>query len=328
MVGVLVLGVAYSPDGKYIATGSVDHTAKIWDAETGKALYTLSDADRPIVSLDFAPDSARMVTASGANPDDESLSTVGIWDAANGQQLLAISGRFSGDVSFNPDGKTFATGMRNGTIKIWDAATGQETLTLTSNISFAQPLAYSPDGKLLAAGGDDGVARIWDAGTGQLVLTLNGSAGISGITFSHDGKLIATSGDATVKVWDAVTGQQLFVLTSHTGGTFGVAFSPDDQYLASTSVDRTVKIWNVADNFTSQPLTLYGHTKAVYRVVFSPDGSRIVTASRDGTARIYAFSIDDLVSIAESRLTRSLTLQECQQYCTWRSVRGIDPLRH
>ena len=146
-------------------------------------------------------------------------------------------------------------------------------------------------------------------------MTLNGSVGINGITFSHDGKLIATSSnDATVKVWAAVTGQQLFVLTGHTGGTFGVAFGPDDQYLASPSVDGTAKIWNVADNFTSQPLTLYGHTKAVYRVVFSPDGSRIVTASRDTTARVYAFKIEDLVALAQSRLTRTLTEQECQQY--------------
>jgi WD40 repeat protein len=79
-------------------------------------------------------------------------------------------------------------------------------------------------------------------------------------------------------------------------------------------VDRTVKLWNVSDGFTSLPVTLYGHTRAIYSVAFSPDGKRLVTASRDGTARIYAIDINDLIKIATSRLTRSLTAQECQQY--------------
>jgi WD40 repeat protein len=79
-------------------------------------------------------------------------------------------------------------------------------------------------------------------------------------------------------------------------------------------VDRTVKIWNVADNFTSLPLTLYGPTRAVYSVMFSPDGTRLLSASRDTTARVYALSIEDLIELARAHLTRQLTDQECQQY--------------
>jgi WD40 repeat protein/transcriptional regulator with XRE-family HTH domain len=310
-----VFGVAYSPDGRRIATASYDSTARIWDATTGKELLTLSDPAYAIRDVDFTPDSMRLVTASQANFDDASLSTASIWDAATGQRLLTVSGRLSGDVAFSPDGESFATGMMDSAVKIWDATTGQETMTLTGNASLIQELAYSPDGKYLAVAPEDGAAKIWDTATGQLVMTLTGDVRLNGITFSHDGKRIATSSnDATIKIWDATTGELLYTLTGHSGPTFGVAFSPDDRYLATTSVDGTIKIWNVADNFTSLPLTLYGHTRAVFRVAFSPDGARLVTTSRDTTARVYAATIADLVALAQSRLTRTLTEQECQQY--------------
>jgi WD40 repeat protein/transcriptional regulator with XRE-family HTH domain len=310
-----VFGVAYSPDGQRIATASYDGTARIWDAATGKELFTLTDPDYAIRDVGFTPDSTRLVTASQANFDDEGLSTVSIWDAATGQRLLSISGRFYGDVSSNPDGKTFATDMMDGTVKLWEVATGKETMTLTGNASLIQDLAYSPDGKRLAAAPEDGAAKIWDTATGQLALTLAGDVRLNGVAFNHDGKLIATAGnDATIKIWDAATGELLYTLTGHNGPTFGVAFSPDDRYLATTSVDGTIKIWNVADNFTSLPLTLYGHTRAVFRVAFSPDGARLVTTSRDATARVYAATIDDLIALAQSRLTRTLAEQECQQY--------------
>ena len=163
-------------------------------------------------------------------------------------------------------------------------------------------------------------ASIWDAATGKQLLTFSGHGkGVrsSGIAFSPDGKWVATSGnDGTVQVWEAETGNVVFKLTGHTGPTFGVAFSPDGKSLASSSVDRTVKVWQLpaAGGQVPEPLTLYGNTGAVYRIAYSPDGTRLVSAGRNPIARVYALQVDDLVAIAQSQVTRSLTTEECQKY--------------
>ncbi len=131
---------------------------------------------------------------------------------------------------------------------------------------------------------------------------------ISGIAFSPDGKWVATTGnDASVQVWEAETGKVIFELTGHTGPTFGVAFSPDGRSLASSSVDRTIKIWQlpVAGGQVAEPLTLYGHTGAVYRLAFSPDGTRLASTGRNPIARVYTLRIEELVAIAQSRLSRA-----------------------
>ena len=106
------------------------------------------------------------------------------------------------------------------------------------------------------------------------------------------------------------------MLTGHTGPTFGVAFSPDGKSLASSSVDRTIKVWQLpaAGGQVPEPLTLYGHTGAVYRVAFSPDGTRLASAGRNPIARVYSLRIEDLVAIAQSHVTRSLTTEECQKF--------------
>ena len=314
-----VYSMAYRPDGKQLATLSFDGTAKVWDAVTGKEVRTIKLPDLlgmenpPAGGISYSPDGDRLAIS-----DDR---VVRIMDAASGAEVLSLAPADSTtmDAKFSPDGTHLAVASINGTIRIYAGDTGILTLEFLATPAGIQRIAYSPDGKRIASANQDG-ANVWDVTTGKKLLTYNGhGAGIrsSGIAFSPDGKWIATSGnDATIKVWDSETGADLFTLIGHTGPTFGVAFSPDGQFLASSSVDRTVKVWRLpkAGEQVPEPLTLTGNSGAVYQVAFSPDGTRIVSVGRDLIVHMYVLNIEELIALAKSRLTRGLTLNECQKY--------------
>jgi tetratricopeptide (TPR) repeat protein len=147
----------------------------------------------------------------------------------------------------------------------------------------------------------------------ELLILTGHTAEVLGVAFSPDGaRLATTSHDRTAKVWDASSGRELLTLAGHTGVVLGVAFSPDGTRLATASRDQTAKVW---DAFSGRErLTLAGHTAQVYNVVFSPDGARLATASDDGTVRVYTLNNEDLMALVRTRMTRSLTSQECQTY--------------
>ncbi len=308
-----IWGITFSPlvGDKRLATASSDGTAKVWDAATGKELLALNAS---AFGIAFSPDGKRLATA-GWN------GTAKVWDAATGQRLLTLTGHTAAvlGIAFSPDGTRLATASSDGTAKVWDAATGQVLLTLAGHHGIVYGIAFSPHGERLATasvedGSAQGSAKVWDAVTGKELFTLKGHTWVvSGITFSPDGSRLATASfDNTAKVWDAATGQQLLTLTGHTSRVNGIAFSPDGSRLATASSDGTAKMWDAATG--EELFTLTGHTDAVLGVAFSPDGTRLATASADHTLRIYTTSIDELMALARSRITRTWRLDECQKY--------------
>jgi WD40 repeat protein len=174
--------------------------------------------------------------------------------------------------------------------------------------------AFSPDGSLLATAGVDHVARIWNPATGEQLALLEGHTNnVWGVDFSPDGRLLATSStDGTVRLWDTQGWQHVRTLSGHSNVVVTVVFSPDGTKLATASRDGSAKLWDVQSGEIS--LTLYGPEGTwLHGVDFSPDGKWLVTGGEDGV-RLYALTLDDLVALARSRLTRSLTTEECQKY--------------
>ncbi|WP_271253833.1 nSTAND1 domain-containing NTPase [Pseudanabaena sp. Chao 1811] len=313
-----VYSIAFSPDGKQLATASDDNTVKIWSSD-GKELQTLKGHSSGVYSIAFSPDGKQLATASADNtvkiwssdgkelqtlkghssgvysvafsPDGKQLATasddntVKIW-SSDGKELQTLKGHSSRvySVAFSPDGKQLATASADNTVKIW-SRDGKELQTLKGHSSRVYSVAFSPDGKQLATASDDNTVKIWSR-DGKELQTLKGhSRWVSSVAFSPDGKQLATaSGDNTVKIWSS-DGKELQTLKGHSSGVYSVAFSPDGKQLATASDDNTVKIWS-SDGKELQ--TLKGHSSRVYSVAFSPDGKQLATASNDNTVKIWS----------------------------------------
>jgi WD40 repeat protein len=283
--------VAFSPDGKTLASGGDDNTVKLWEVSTGTELRTLKHSS-PVRSLAFSPDGSTLASGSADN-------TVKLWDASTGTELRTLKRHSEpvNSIAFSPDGKTLASGSADNTVKLWDVSTGAELRTIKGHsnlVNSVRSVAFSPDGKTLASGSADNAVKLWDVSTGTELRSLQVNF-VNSVAFSPDGKTLASGGnDTAVKLWDVSTGTELRSLKGHSAFVFSVAFSPDGKTLASGSDDNTIKLWDVS---TGTELGSLEVNSWVHSVAFSPDGKTLAS----GGSYFDAVKLWDVSTGTESR---------------------------
>jgi WD40 repeat protein/beta-lactamase regulating signal transducer with metallopeptidase domain len=283
-----VLCVAFSPDGKTLASGSGSEI-NLWDVSSGKNLAKLNGFQSAVVfvtfSVAFSPDGRTL--ASGSSDE------VRLWNVAARKKITSFAENDIGQchsVIFSPNGKfLIAEGSPGDTITLCDVTSGKTTAVLKGRNELAWHLALSPDGKTLASCGDAYI-ELWNVAEGKHTATLNAwPAFLDCVTFSPDGKTLATgSHDKTIKRWDVATGKITAVFSGHTDIVCAVAFNPDGKTLASGSYDNTIRLWDVAA--VKETAMLNGHAKGVSSVAFSPDGKTLASGSYDKAVKLWDVS--------------------------------------
>ncbi|MEU7156821.1 nSTAND1 domain-containing NTPase [Streptomyces chrestomyceticus] len=280
----VVTAVAFSPDGRTLATGSVDRTVKLWDTATDRLRGTFIGHIGPVYALAFSPDGRYLATAG----DD---TTVRLWDVPN-RRLLGVLNGPSGRVmslSFSQDSRTLASGSTGDAVRLWDVASRRRAADLTGHQGNVTAVAFSPDGKVLASAGDDRTVRLWDARTRRPLATLTGHVQpVFALAFSPDGRSLASGGgDRTVRLWDVAGRRKTGELTGTADRITALAWSPDRRTLAVGSYDGIVRLWDVNRRHAREKFT--ARVESASALSFARNGTALAAPADDdtGTVRLW-----------------------------------------
>ena len=280
--------LAFSPDGKTIASGSADYVVRVWDVESGRQLHRLIGPSGSVTSVVFSPDS-KTVAASGSRQKFFKL-----WDVETGGNVRWFEGHTEGvsSLAFHPDGKIIASGSYDNTVRLWNVDTGVEEWSFTRHTDSVYTVAFSSDGKTLASGGRDKTIWLWNVltDTSRDAIRVDTDS-IRTVVFGPDNYTLASqSWDGTIHLWKDITGNRRVgweqrSITGHTDVSENIAFSPDGNRLVSVSQHEVPRLWDV--NTGTKLHDFIGHTAYVSSVAFSPDGKTIASGSYDGTLRLW-----------------------------------------
>jgi WD40 repeat protein len=300
----------FSPDGRYILTaGSLTAnsggTARVWETDTGRPVAVMRGHKWEIRNAVFSPDGKYVATASLDR-------TARVWEALTGKPVTELSGHRDEvqSVAFSPDGKLVVTASWDNTARVWESATGLLVAELRGHTGAVFSAVFSPSGEYVLTAGEDGSARIWEARTGKVIADLRAhTAALTEAVFSPDGRYIVTSSiDRTARVWETsfpLKGEEkdmgsvrfslkegmqvrvpgIGVLRGHADALLSATFSPDGEYIATTSTDGTARVWEAS--FPHNLEQLHALFSKVKRVAFSRDGVYMTTNHRDGYVRVW-----------------------------------------
>ncbi len=276
-----ISSLAFSPNGKILASGSYDTNIKLWDVTTGKHISTLKSHTHEVASVAFSPKVEILASASYDK-------TVKLWEVATESEITTlINEDLVSSVAFSPNGELVAIASNN--IKLWHVATGDYVRILETNLGRVNFVAFSPDGQLLASGNENGSIKLWQVATGREIATLHQARGymesVFSLSFSPDGQILASgSEDTALRLWNIATCKRLDIISDGKSEVNAIAFSPDGQIFASNRRDNKIILREVTTNKEIYTLTACSD---VHALAFSPDGKLLASGDYGGNIQIW-----------------------------------------
>ncbi len=293
-----VTSVCFSPDDRYIASGSIDKTIKLWDVATGKELKTFIDTSE-IKSVVFSKDGKYIISGGqdGLN----------MWEIETGKVVNMTRNCYPHFINISEDGRfiVYDNIITDNTIDLFDIQAGKVIRSYTGHKDYVQSAAFSADGRYIVSGSSDKTIKLWDVKTGFVLKTFIGHKDeVTSVSFSPDGRFIVSGGgnnDRTVRVWNISSKSLVLTLTGHTNAVETVCFSPDSKYVVSGSADGTVKFWDLAtgENVKTYPRSF---VEFVTAIKFSHDGKYLVCGKTDKIIGLWDVATDKEILLPGDKL--------------------------